>query len=266
VLKKMSLDKKVNAAMKKIDNADENSNELHTVLHPELRFTLNSHNVLVGQTGAGKTRTVFWTIAKLKFLPYHPYTQVVYVTDEENDKTFAKYKRLIPIPIVKIGLDEAYETLTDIIDAKIEYEKLWQTKKMNDKVRELLAFLGVKNFKLPFIHTLILFDDATEIFNQKKYNDLVGLFLKNRHHKFTYFFNIHNWTRNALPMKIKKNVRSVWYFGGYSLQDFNSSFPQMKSPMDRLELYDIYKKLGKRDVLYFDHAEEGTRIEILNLG
>jgi hypothetical protein len=40
----------------------------------------------------------------------------------------------------------------------------------------------------------------------------------------------------------------------------------MKSPIDKERSYDFYKNLGKRDALFFDYTDDGTKIEVINLG
>jgi hypothetical protein len=269
---KGTLTRKVDRELKRIDIEDDNKNELHTRLHPDINFTLNSINVLVGTTGSGKSRAVFREIMKLKYLDQSimPYHQFVYVTDEDNDKTYLKYKHLISLPIITVGLEEAGDLLSKIIEYKNIYEALKrgdETGGSEEELYELLDFLTVNDFEKPILHTLVLFDDATDLFknNGKKLNPLLALILKNRHHKYTYFFNIHNFTCNTLPMTIKKNIRSLWYFGGYSPLDFDTSFRQLKSPYSRDQLHEVYKHLSKRDVLFFDYTSEGTNVEIMNL-
>jgi hypothetical protein len=66
-------------------------------------------------------------------------------------------------------------------------------------------------------------------------------------------------------MKVKKNMRSLWYFGGFSKMDFNCSFLQLKSPIGREDLYEKYSTLSRQDVLYFDYTENGTVCEIFYL-
>jgi hypothetical protein len=268
----------VDEEMKAIDKRDKNKNELHTTLDEELKFTLNSLNVIVGQTGSGKSRAVFREISKLNYVDNNPYHQFVYITDEENDKTFIKYKDMIErknpatgkiegIPIVKLKYEQANDYLMKLIKAKNLYERIQKKPKIRreDEKELLLDFLGLSGFETPAVHTIILFDDATDCFKNKK-DPLNKLFLRNRHHKFTYFFNIHIFTKDAIPMTIKKNMRSFWYFGGYPKQDFNCIFPFIKSPIDREDLYRIYRKIGKRDVLFLDYTDDGTVFEIIPLG
>jgi hypothetical protein len=255
----------VNMEMGQVDRDDNNRDELHTALHPELKYTLNSKNVSVGQTGSGKSISIFREVTMLKYI-HNLYHQLIYVSDEENDKTYCKYKDLIEIPIIRVKYEQAYETLQGIIKSKEMYEAIRNgqvTDATKEEKEELLEHLSVKNFKTQVLHTIVLFDDATDLSSRPK-NPLNDLILRNRHHKFTYFFNTHNFTK-ALPMNIKKNMRSLRYFGGYSRQDFVISFQQMKSPIDKERLYDVYKNLGKRDILFFDYTDDGTKIEVINL-
>jgi hypothetical protein len=264
------IDSAVNSVMNDIDEKDQNRDELHTIIDPSIKFTLNSINVLVGQTGSGKSRAVFREISKLKWVKNNPYHQFIYVTDENNDKTYEKYKDMIPVPILKIGYKEACEKLIELNRMKNGYEKIKASSKNGiELVTEedkgtMKDYLQIKDFEIPILHTLILFDDATDVFNSPK-NELNSIFLRNRHNKFTYFFNVHGFTRTNIPMKVKKNMRSLWYFGGFSKMDFNCSFLQLKSPIEREELYEKYNTLSRRDVLYFDYTENGTVCEIFYL-
>jgi hypothetical protein len=199
----------------------------------------------------------------------------VYITDEENDKTFAKYRDMIErkvngkitgITIVKIKYEEAFKHLDILRKAKELYEKIQkgEVQKSEEKRKVLLKFLNVSNFHHPAIHTGILFDDATGCIKNKK-NPLHSLFLRYRHHKFTYFFNVHLFTKDAIPMTIKKNMRAFWYFGGYCKQDFNVCYPYIKAPVNREELYAIYRRMGKRDVLFLDYTDNGTLFGVIPL-
>jgi hypothetical protein len=247
----------------------DNSNEIHTQIHEEVYFPLNSFNVIVGQTGCGKTRLVFHEVAKLCYVKENPYHQFIYITDEENDKTYKRYKHLIErkIQIVKLKYKEAYPRLLEIIEAKNLYEKIRnkEEKRDSEDTNILLKYLGLKNFRKPALHTLILFDDATNCFQNKK-DPLNGLFLRNRHHKFTYFFNIHLVRKNSIPQEIIDNMKTLWYFGGYNKHNFNTAFKFIKSPIDKNELYDMYKVVKNRDVLYVNYAgSDGTEFRIIKL-
>jgi Cdc6-like AAA superfamily ATPase len=171
----------VDEEMTQIDRRDKNKNELHTSLDEEIKFVWNSLNIVVGQTGSGKSRTVFREISKLNYVDNNPYNQFVYIADEENDKTFIKYRDMIErrnkitgkiegIPIVKLRYEQAYEYLIKLIKAKNLYERIQKKPSIrrDDEKELLLDFLGVTGFETPVLHTIILFDDATDCFKNKK--------------------------------------------------------------------------------------------------
>jgi predicted GTPase len=62
----LSINDKINQEMKRIDERYDNRNEIHSLIHADVNFTLNSLNLLVGETGAGKSRAVFREVGKLK--------------------------------------------------------------------------------------------------------------------------------------------------------------------------------------------------------
>jgi ABC-type cobalamin/Fe3+-siderophores transport system ATPase subunit len=273
----------VDAQMSKIDKNDDNINELHSrltqtidnkFLSSDLHFNLNSINILVGTTGSGKTRLVFYEIAKLKYLR-NPYTQFIYVTDEDNDKTYLKYKDLISIPIVKVKYKDIYEELSNTIKAKNMYETLIkkQVKVLTDaQMEELDTYLNAQGKDI--VHTLVLFDDAINLFSDNPVSTVAGdksmaklrqLILKNRHHKITYFFNVHSYNRTSVPTVYKKNASCLFLFGGYSKLDFDSFYNQFRSPISKRELWDIYSNLSRRDVLLFNYRDDSVGVQTLLL-
>jgi hypothetical protein len=266
-----------------IDAHRDNKNEIHTIIHSDIKFTYNSINVIVGQTGAGKTRFTLMEISKLTILQDHLYHLLVVVSDQSNDVTFKEYSRVIDIPIKRIKYEEAFEYLTELDSLKTKYEQIAinvKNKKPNSKIEiegengekklykptqkfiiDMFDKLFIDDFKIPVLHTLILYDDATNIIKNQK-DPMISFILRNRHCKFTYFFNIHNFTRNGIPTEIKKSMRSLWYFGGYSHQDFVSSFPQVKcNHLRSEEVWEMYRPLSRYDMLFFDFAPKGTVIK-----
>jgi hypothetical protein len=269
-MNKINVGEIIDAKMQHIDERDDNSNEIHTRLTKttddknltsDLHFKLNSINILCGMTGSGKTRLVFYEVAKLQYLK-NPYTQFIYVTDEENDKTYLKYKGLISIPIIKVKYNFAYDEICNIINAKNIYEKSLTIPVLDkSQLQELKLYLNAED---KIVHTLVLFDDATNIFTDKK-NPLNELILKNRHHKITYFFNVHSYNRQSVPMVYKKNASCLFLFGGYSKTDFDSFFNQFRSPISKKELWEEYSVLSRRDVLLFNYCGDTVSVESLML-
>jgi hypothetical protein len=220
---KKSLADMVDDKIYEVDTYDDNSNELHSSLHPDVNFKLNSINILVGQTGNGKSRAVFSEVAKQSMCKNNPYSQFFYITDLGSDKTFDKYKNLIRILVIKLKYAEAHQRLSELAEAKDFYQevrekvrnKRSEVKMSKEDARGLLSYLGLRDFSATVPHTIILFDDATNIFgcNRKKKDSFQdSFFLCNRHNYFTYFFNIHTYNKNKISMEIKKNTKAVWYF------------------------------------------------------
>jgi hypothetical protein len=264
-----------------IDMKYDNRNEVHTALHKDMKFTLNSINVLVGQAGAGKTLEVLTEVGKLSWIE-HPYHQLVYVNkdDGHNDMTFQKFKDLVKIPIVKIKYDQALEYLTKLIKFRNHYDNIqtrdkWKEKNgdeatvngiepptYTDELRKAcLKLLTMKDFSLEFPHTIILYDDVTEMLKKKANKELSLMILRNRHFRFTYFLNIHDFNKNSIPMEIKNSINALWYFGGFSEQNFNAFFKQFKSPVPQKKLFQVYARLGRNDYLYFAYTQKGTIIK-----
>jgi hypothetical protein len=266
--------------MKRKDEEISNVDDVHTQIHPELLFPYNSVNIIVGKMGSGKSRLVYREVGKLRWVK-HSYHLLIIVTKEGNDKTFKKYKSLISVPIIKISYDDAFRTLSDIKKAKDIYEEEYNMRHnlpnnhnkplTSDELQTLIKFLRITGFKTPVLHTLILFDDCSEIFKnkcEKKMKELVSLFLKNRHHKFTYFFVVHAFTADTISPLLKKNATTVWYFGGYSKQAFVSGIQQLnaeKLGYEKSDLWDEYSKVGDRDIVWFSYAENNQVIRKIKL-
>jgi hypothetical protein len=192
------------------------------------------------------------------------------VTDELNDKTYEKYNELIPIPTVRCPYHKSYEYLKNLVDSKNKYEEIIDgTVELDsyteEEIAEFLDFLSVEDFSQKILHTIILFDDATEMFRSKS-DPLRNFLLRNRHHKFTVFLNVHSYTGDVIRPIVKKNLGSLWFFGGYNEQDFGYSYRQFNSPINKPELWERYRTLTKRDVLFFDYQDGGAKVKIIKLG
>jgi hypothetical protein len=67
-------------------------------------------------------------------------------------------------------------------------------------------------------------------------------------------------------MSIKKNMRSLFYFGGYGKQDISASFDQMKANnLTKAEVWEKYRNLKPKDVLFFDFSPDGTTVTPVHL-
>jgi hypothetical protein len=94
--------------------------------------------------------------------------------------------------------EHAYEVVDEIMEGKTAYDQL--------------------------PHTPVLFEDAMNIFTEKKYANLYKIVFKNRHRWFTIFINVQE----------KKDI--IW---------------------------ENYKKISSKQVLLFTYDKNGTPVEII---
>jgi Cdc6-like AAA superfamily ATPase len=262
------INKAINKELNQIENSFDNTQDIHTIIHPEINFTYNSLNLIVGNIGSGKTRYCFREIGKLKYAPNN-YHMVIYVADEEGDRTVLQYGAVLNLPLVRVDYDSALEYINRIIETKRMYEELRNDTRNEgewslEQAKEILHELQVKNFQKPFLHTIVVYDDATDILTKKKNSALSELIMRNRHGRFTYFLNVHDYFR-TIPPKVKSNLGSLVLFGGYSKQKFDCMFQQFKSPVSREELFAKYQQVGNRDIMLFCYFEMPTKIKIIRL-
>jgi hypothetical protein len=264
----MIINKLINSELRDVEESFDNSNDIHTPLHPEINFTYNSLNLIVGNISSGKTRYCFREIGKLKYISNN-YHLVIYVADEEGDKTVLKYGPIINMPFVKINYDDAYDYIQHISTMKQKYEQArndidnegnWTM----EKLKEIAQELHIKIYNKPYLHTIVIFDDATDVLTKQKYRGLGELIMRNRHGRFTYFLNVHDYFK-TIPQKVKSNLGTLVLFGGYSKQKFDCMYQQFKSHIPREELYRRYQEIGNRDIILFNYYETPTKIKFIQL-
>jgi hypothetical protein len=238
-------------------------NEIQSVIHPDINFRLNSINLLIGGKGSGKTWNLFREAIKLSALQ-HAYTQLIYVTDKTFDDTYMKMKGLIKIPVIQIKYEEADDYLTKLVEAKEVYHEIVMRNieyQLEDDYRnELLEKLDIKDFKHKYVHTIILYDDAAELFMNRKEKKF-RMLLQNRQPKLTYFLCIQDPV--YIDASIKSNLDTAWLFGGLSPQKLNYILQQLNSPMDKQELISKYNQLTRNQAIIFDYSSTGTKIKFI---
>lgn len=238
--------------------------QLQTEIHPEIHFRRNSINLLIGRRGSGKTYNVFREMIKLYGINDTTYTQFIYVTNKLSDDTFHKMKKLIKIPIIKCKYEDIEECIQKIIEAKEDYQEIVEkdlSQQLDDKyAAELMNTLSIKSFDNPILHTVVLYDDAIEIFRNRK-SKLYRMLFENRQPKITYFLCIQDPI--GLDPSIKSNLDSCWLFGGYSSQKFCYIFNQLNNPYDRELVFEKYKELTMNQAIIFDFSRTGTQLKLL---
>ena len=94
------------------------THDLQTEIHPEVFFKRNSVNLLVGKKGSGKTYNVFRELIKLREVPDHKYTKLIYVSDKPWDRTYDLVKDVLPFAVQKVPYCEAVQAIKDVAEAK----------------------------------------------------------------------------------------------------------------------------------------------------
>jgi hypothetical protein len=268
-MERYDLDLHVNGKLHEIFKRNDNLYELQTCICPELNFYRNSINLMIGRRGSGKTYNVFREIGKLceyqERTKRYDYQYFVYITNKTNDNTYNKMREVIHLPTRMLRYDDALIYLPKFILAKGAHDEVLEKNLQNiileESRNEILSNLGLDNFSNCCFHTIILYDDAMNIFKTPKYKPLLNLLFENRQSKITYFLCIQDMF--GIPPMIKANLDSLWLFGGFKdRQRFNYLMNQLGQ--DNIEkLFENYKKLKGNDILAFVLEETGVRMRML---
>ena len=181
----------VNRANNKIFNAIrgiDKSQQLQSVIHGDLLFRRNSINLFIGRRGSGKTFNVMRELIKLSGLPNcGGYNSFIYVTDKTNDNTVNELIKLIKLKTKVVKYEDAPNFLADLIDAKNAYEdvlkKGLQSGVSKNCKKDLFETLDLNGFTPATPSTVVLYDDAINIFKTQKYRPLLDLLFQNRQAK-----------------------------------------------------------------------------------
>lgn len=243
----------------KYDNIDNLQHNIHT----EINLRYNTVNIVVGQRGSGKTYNIFNEVAAICKIN-SKYHEFIYVTNNINDETYKKYKPFLTIPHTVVDYNSAETYINELREYKQAYDEI-KEKALEDRItddckEEICNVLMINDLTKPSLHTLIIYDDAMEIFKKTSSNQFRWI-MENRHFRATYILCIQDW--KGISPELKANIDSMWFFGGFPRNRYCYIFNQLASPIDRDVLYNIYKQLSKRDVLIFDYKADGVVIKII---
>ena len=112
--------------------------------------------------------------------------------------------------------------------------------------------------------TVVLYDDAINIFRNTKNKLLLDLLYQNRQPKITYFLCMQDGF--GLPAQIKRNLDTCFIFGGFNdSQMLNILLRQLNSSLiDNNTIGKAYRDLSTREALIFDYLPHGTEVRILD--
>ena len=217
----------------------------------------NSVNVYVGRPRSGKTYLALHDIISI-IRNDDCCHLLVYINEsgESDDDTFNRFEQLIDVPIVFVKYDDCEKFLQELIAYKNVYNKIKDTKTdvktiPAEVVNDLFEKLQIADFNKPYLHTLILTEDATNAKVIKKPDSFINdLLTRCAHTQFSFFILIHYW--KALTTNIKANLSTIYIFGGYSRQQLQYMLYQMNIPATMKELMNQYCRLPRYGKLMID--------------
>ena len=245
-------------------NKYDNSISVQHQVHPEINFEYNSILLVIGKTGSGKTFNVDNELVALSYIP-HNFTHVVYVTNNPNDLTFEKMKGLINLPITMISYQESCEYISTLREYIQAYDEI-KTKHLEDRItdecrNDILNYLCLKDFSKKDIYTLIIYDDAMNVFKNPASKEFKMLF-EYRHFRTTYILMMQSM--KGVTTEIKAQIGGIWLFGGFNRQQFLYMYNQLSIPIDKERFWEIYQQLPKSCYVYINYASDGTTVDVID--
>jgi hypothetical protein len=264
----MSLTDYVNFKIKKAIRGIDKEEQLQSIIAPELNFRRNSINLYIGRRGSGKTFNVLRELIKLSNIPgYGGFNSFIYCTDKSNDNTVKELLGMVKLKVRVVSYANMTKFLLDFIDAKNAYQEVLDKGLKNDVTdkcrKDLLTALDLKDFTQQTPGTVILYDDAINIFKQPKYKQLLDLLHQNRQPRITYFLCMQDGF--ALPPQVKRNLDTCILFGGYNdTQMLDILLRQLNSSSESsAEILELYRCLSYREGILFDYLPGGTVVRVV---
>lgn len=211
----------------------------------------NSLNIGVGQQGHGKTFRISAEIIKISKASKESHMLIYFnKKGESNDATFESVKNLITIPIVYVAYDKAEEYTRKILAYKSLYQQYKSSKiKLQEKhIAEMNEMLKIKDFRKPYLHTLMCFEDfANNPLLKRSDGYFNQLFATLRHEHCTVFLSVQFW--KSIPTEIKSNATTIFIFGGYSKQQLRYIISQIALPFSFEEIFDEYIQMKNKQCM-----------------
>jgi hypothetical protein len=231
--------------------------QIQSKIHDDINFWKNTINLLIGKRGSGKSFNVNYEMVKLGYILNHGrYTCFIIISDKDNDSTINEMLKLIKLKVIQINYDKALKTLGDTINGKTAYDQVLTNhlqERLTDNSKEnILNLTADKRFKVNLPHTGILMDDAINAFKRKEDAALEDMLFRNRYPRFTIF--ICTQDPYSIPVKIRRNLDSLWLFGGFTHSSMFQRLLNSFSPgeEDKEEAWEQYRELNAHDAMQFN--------------
>lgn len=227
-----------------------------TKIDPEINFRYNSFNIFVGNQGSSKTTTVMKELMKLGYVE-HDYHLLIYVTNNESDDTFNNLCEYLDFQVVRTNYDEVEDQFEQLIALKDEYNSMIDGD--IDEDPEILEQLYVEDFSRPRLHTLILFDDASFMFDKNSKSRFKQWLCQCRHLNITVFCLLQIW--GSLDPKLKSQISSCYIFKGFGRERVQFIYRQLPIEIKFTDFYHEYMKLKKYEKLIVDCIDNTITIQ-----
>ena len=126
------------------------------------------------------------------------------------------------------------------------------------KDNSILDALYLNDWTKNKIHTFILFDDASFIFDKKTKSKFKSWFTQLRHFNCTIFACIQIW--GSMDVQLKSQLSGVYLYKGFSRERLQYIYRQLPIDMSFEQFYDIYQKLGKYKKIVIDCKDSSIKV------
>ena len=225
-------------------------------IDPNVNFRYNSFNLCVGPQGSSKTTSVMKELMKLSMVDNNSYHMIIYVTNNSSDDSFNSLLKYINIPCVKTDYEHIDDQFESLIQLKDDYNAMLEGKIPKDD--SILEALYLDDWTNERIHTFILFDDASFIFDKKTKSKFKTWFTQLRHFNCTIFACIQIW--GSLDVQLKSQLSSVYLYKGFSRERMQFIYRQLPIDMSFEEFYNMYMSLPKYKKLVIDCKDSTVKI------
>lgn len=221
----------------------------------KVNFRYNSFNICIGSQGTSKTTSVMKELMKLAYVT-NDYHMIIYVTNNESDDSFNSLLKYVNIPCVKSDYNSFDKQFEGLIKLKDEYNKMIDG--VIPKDPEILDALYVNDFSKTRLHTFILFDDASFIFDKNSKSKFKNWICQCRHLNITVFCCIQIW--GSLDPKLKSQLSSVYIFKGFSRERLRYIYNQVPLDENFERFYQVYLQLPKYKKIIVDFPTNSYKI------
>ena len=225
-------------------------------IDPNVNFRYNSFNLCVGPQGSSKTTSVMKELMKLSMVENHNYHMIIYVTNNSSDDSFNSLLKYINIPCVKTDYEHVDEQFESLIQLKDDYNSMLEGKIPKDD--SILEALYLDDWTSERIHTFILFDDASFIFDKKTKSKFKTWFTQLRHLNCTIFCCIQIW--GSLDVQLKSQLCGVYLYKGFSRERLQYIYRQLPIDMSFEQFYSMYMNLPKYKKLVIDCKDSSVHV------